>query len=291
MEQVREKVITWLFETGAMKVCPENKPFWYTSAKIGPYYINTHFLYGSEEKASDLLGVIDKEKDNRLGCTDIIYNLVRSNYDSDAIYRGLIDQMVEYIKRNMDINEIDYISGGERRDWFFSILTAAFLKKPHVTIFKDMSAVLFNGRESVGLSNIKEINGKASFLHIADIITEASSYTRAWVPAVKSLGGVITTSMVVVDRLQGGAQNLTAAGVKSHTLVEVDKEMFDTALLLGHINTEQHRMLIDYTADPTGTMKKFLSAHPEFIESSLASTDAKTRERARICVDKNIYGI
>ena len=38
-----------LFETNAFRVCEENKPFWYTSGKIGPYFINADYLYGSEE--------------------------------------------------------------------------------------------------------------------------------------------------------------------------------------------------------------------------------------------------
>ena len=44
-------LISYLFKTDSVKICPENKPFWYTSGKIGPYYINTHFLYGSESDA------------------------------------------------------------------------------------------------------------------------------------------------------------------------------------------------------------------------------------------------
>jgi len=40
---------------------------------IGPYYINTHFLYGSEEKANKLLEFIDKEKENILKCPDRIW--------------------------------------------------------------------------------------------------------------------------------------------------------------------------------------------------------------------------
>ena len=36
-------IISYLFKTNAIKFCEENKPFWYTSGKIGPYFINTHF--------------------------------------------------------------------------------------------------------------------------------------------------------------------------------------------------------------------------------------------------------
>ena len=46
---------SYLFETNAIRFCEENKPFWYTSGKIGPYFINTHFVYGSEKDAVELL--------------------------------------------------------------------------------------------------------------------------------------------------------------------------------------------------------------------------------------------
>ena len=39
-------IVSWLFETDAVRVCPEGQPFWYTSGKLGPFYINTQFLYG-----------------------------------------------------------------------------------------------------------------------------------------------------------------------------------------------------------------------------------------------------
>ncbi len=35
--------ISFLFKTNALNICPENSPFWYTSGKIGPYYINAEF--------------------------------------------------------------------------------------------------------------------------------------------------------------------------------------------------------------------------------------------------------
>ena len=58
-------LVSYLFETNALRICPDNKPFWYTSGKIGPYYINTHFLYGSEQNAVDLLSFIDSEKSDK----------------------------------------------------------------------------------------------------------------------------------------------------------------------------------------------------------------------------------
>lgn len=280
------KLITWLFKTDAVRVCPENKPFWYTSSKIGPYYINTHFLYGSEEKANNLLKVIDVCKENKMECSEVILELAYKNYESDEIFRGLITSMCEYIKENLDLENIDYISGGERRDWFFSLIIAKLLKLPHVTIFKDLSAVLYNNGVSTEVKDLKNAN----VLHIADIITEASSYIRAWIPAISALNGNLKYSLVVIDRLQGGTDKLKSAGVDSHALMNVDENLFDGALEEDHITVPQHLMLMKYLDNPTETMKLFLKEHPEFIENSLKS-DSKTAERARICIEQNIYGL
>ncbi len=280
----KNKLITWLFKTDAVRVCPENKPFWYTSSKIGPYYINTHFLYGNEEKANSLLKVIDVCKENKMECSEIVLELVRKNFESDEIFRGLITGMCEYIKSNFDMKSISYISGGERRDWFFSLIIADILKIPHITIFKDLSAVLYQNGISSEVKDLKNAN----VLHIADIITEASSYTRAWIPAIQDLNGNLKYSLVVIDRLQGGAEKLNNAGVESHALMNVDKELFDGALNEGHITDKQHQMLMDYLAKPTETMRKFLLEHPEFLKSSL-NADPKTAERAKICLEQNIY--
>ena len=53
-------IVSWLFETDAVRVCPEGHPFWYTSGKLGPFYINTQFLYGSEAAANARLSVIEE---------------------------------------------------------------------------------------------------------------------------------------------------------------------------------------------------------------------------------------
>ena len=50
--------------------------------------------------------------------------------------------MLDFIKNNIEIDNIDYVSGGERRDWFFSLLVAKGLERPHITIYKDSSAVI-----------------------------------------------------------------------------------------------------------------------------------------------------
>ncbi len=281
-------LVSYLFETNALRICPDNKPFWYTSGKIGPYYINTHFLYGSEQDAVDLLKFIDSEKENKDTLPKKVFDKTLSHYNDNEIYKNVINEMVEFIKENIDVNEIDYISGGERRDWFFSNIIANKLSKPHITIYKDLSMVVTDSNFEE-IINRSELEG-AKVLHIADLITEASSYLRAWIPAIKSLGAQIVWSTVVVDRMQGGKEKLENENVKSLSMINIDEKLFEKALSMNIINNVQFEMLKNFYENPDETMRKFLITHPEFLENALAS-DEKTAARAKLCIDSNLYNL
>lgn len=279
---------SYLFETNAIRFCEENKPFWYTSGKIGPYFINTHFVYGNEKDAVELLSFIDECLENKLTLPEKVFEKVLKQYETNEIYKTVIDTMIQEIKNSIDISEIDYISGGERRDWFFSNMIAYLLNKPHLSIYKDLSVVESDNKFETSYS-IDSLSGK-NVLHIADLITVASSYIRAWIPAIKNLGSKICCSCVVVDRMQGGKDKIEAEGIKSLSLVQVDKNLFKKALELNIINDAQVEMLNGFFENPDETMKQFLINHPEFLENSL-NADEKTRKRAQLLVDSNLYGL
>ena len=281
-------IMSYLFETNAIRFCEENKPFWYTSGKIGPYFINTHFIYGSEKEANELLSFIDESLSDKMTLPKKVFDKVLKQYNENKIYHDVIEHIKSYIEQNIDVNEIDYISGGERRDWFFSNIIASLLKKPHITIYKDLSTVEsnFNFSETKKVSNLE---GK-KVLHVADLITVASSYIRAWIPAIKNLGANILWSCVVVDRMQGGKEKLEAEGVKSLSLVNVDTNLFKSALDMGIINNNQLDLLNKFFESPDECMREFLINHPEFIENALNS-DEKTKKRAQLLVDNNLYNL
>ena len=281
-------LISYLFETNAIRFCEENKPFWYTLGKIGPYFINTHFVYGNEKDAVELLSFIDDCLSDKLTLPEKVFEKVLAQYENNTIYKNVIDTMKAYIEENIDVQEVDYISGGERRDWFFSNMIAYLLNKPHLSIYKDLSVVVsdsnFKSAEAITILENKKV------LHIADLITFASSYIRAWIPAIRNLGSEICWSCVVVDRMQGGKDKIEAEGVKSFSLVQVDKNLFKNALDLNIINESQLEMLNGFFENPDETMKQFLINHPEILENSL-NADEKTRKRAQLLVDSNLYGL
>ena len=281
-------LVSYLFETNALRICPDNKPFWYTSGKIGPYYINTHFLYGSEQDAVNLLNFIDSEKENKETLPKKVFEETLNHYNTNEIYKNVINEMITFIKENINVDEIDYISGGERRDWFFSNIVANILSKPHITIYKDLSIVVTNSTFEKEIDK-SEVKG-AQVLHIADLITEASSYIRAWIPAIKSLEAEIVWSTVVVDRMQGGKEKLENENVKSLSMINIDTSLFEKALSMNIINETQFEMLKNFYENPDETMRNFLISHPEFLENALAS-DEKTAARAKLCIDSNLYNL
>lgn len=281
-------LVEYLFDTHAVKVCMENSPFWYTSGKIGPYFINTHFLYGSEKDAVELLSFIDEKKSDKLALPRGVFEKVKTQYETNEIYKNVIDSVMNYLKTNINLEEVDYISGGERRDWFFSNIIAYLLNKPHITIYKDLSTVVsdskFENTETISKLENKKV------LHIADLMTIASSYIRAWIPAIENLGSSIVWSFAVVDRMQGGVENLKAHGIAAHSIIQINSALFQEAFEKGIITKEQQQMVENFIQDPDGSMREFLVNHPEFLENSL-NGDSKTQERAKLCVEQDLYGL
>lgn len=278
----------FLFKTNAVNICPENSPFWYTSGKIGPYYINAEFLYGSKQASEDLLNCINEEKNNEIELPKKVFERVQKQYNENEIYRHVIDEMKSKIEHNINTSEIDYVSGGERRDWFFSYMIAKLLKKPHITIYKNLNAVVSDS-DFKDTKPVEDIEGK-KVLHIVDMINTSSSYTRAWIPVIEKLGAKINWSMSCVDRMQGGAKVLEDNGIKCMSIVKVDKNLFDKALELNIINKEQYNMVNEYMKNPDETMRKFLTSHPDFLKNALSS-DEKTAKRAQMCIEQNLYNL
>lgn len=256
--------------------------------KVGPYFINTHFVYGNEADASNLLKFIDVAKEDKLSMPKAVFEKVKTQYDSNCIYKDVVDEMISFIRANINVDDIDYISGGERRDWFFSYMASYLLEKPQITIFKDLGAVISDSNFN-DTTVVKDISGKR-VLHIADLMNQASSYIRAWIPAIQNLGGELVWSLVVVDRMQGGAKRLEDLGIKAFSMTKIDKNLFTTALEKGVINDAQFAMIDKYLEDPDGTMRDFLKSHPEFLENALNS-DPKTAGRAKLCIDGNLYDL
>ncbi len=279
---MNDKVIDALFETEAIRMAPADHPFWYTSGMLGPFYCNTHFLLKSEQDAGDMLKVIEAAiAEDKLSAPKKIFAELKKYYDLGGTFKMTMDRLAEEAKNY----EFDFISGGERRDYFFSMIPAYLLGKPHLTIYKDMSSAYSEDLEGEAIVPTEEMLKGKKALHICDLINTASSYERAWVPAIRAFGADITDTLAVVDRCQGGAEVLANLGVKLKTLTKINAEFFVDIYNNGKIDEAQKDFVLKYLSSPSEYMTHFLNTHPDFIAGELAK-GGKPAERAKLAIEK-----
>ena len=275
-------IADYLFETNAVRVSDPEKPFWYASGTLGPFYVNTHFLLESEDKANELLALIEQAAAGDRGdFLTTILPFVKKQYETCESYRTVIDLIVAKAKEL----DFDIISGGERRDFFFSLMPAYILKKPHLSIFKDGETFYSENVEEKAKKVCEgDMSGKVS-LHIADLITEASSYTNAWIPSIRGVGAEIKDTIAVIDRLQGGEANLKKEGVNMYTFAKIELALFDEGVEKGILTKAQRDMVAHFMENPIDYMKAFLTKHPGFIDEQIA-LGGKPAQRAVMAISR-----
>ncbi|MBQ4185603.1 MAG: orotate phosphoribosyltransferase [Clostridiales bacterium] len=275
-------IADYLFETNAVRVSDPEKPFWYASGTLGPFYVNTHFLIESEEKANELLALIEEAAaGDRTDFLSTILEFVKKQYETSESYKEVIDLIVSKAKEL----DFDIISGGERRDYFFSLMPAYLLGKPHLSIFKDGETYFSENVEEKAVKvGEGDLAGKVS-LHIADLITEASSYTNAWIPSIRGVGAEIKDTIAVIDRLQGGEANLAKEGVNMYTFAKIELSLFDEGVEKGILTQAQRDMVAHFMENPIDYMKAFLKAHPDFIDEQIA-LGGKPKQRAEMAISR-----
>ena len=275
-----DTIAEMLFETKALRMAPADTPFWYTSGMLGPFYINTHFLIENEAAAGEVLKRIEKAVlADKLTAPEEIFDMMLAYYNKNGTFKKTMDILTDMASKL----EFDYISGGERRDYFFSMLPAYLLGKPHLTIYKDMSFVYNEDLTKTGFVP-EDLKGKKA-LHIADLVTEASSYERAWIPVIRGLGSEITDTLAVVNRCQNGEEVLNNLGVALHCATAINKDLFDEAESNGTITSEQKELVFKFLKSPSDYMSEFIKNHPSFIDEQIAM-GGKNEERARLAIEK-----
>ena len=272
-----------LLDTEALRLAPPGEVFWYTSGTVGPYYINTEYLYGGPERAQQLLAFIDEHKEDG-DFPQCLQERVEKQYAKDEVYRQVVDGLVALARESG--SHFNSVSGGERRDWFFSLAVAERLGKPSLLIYKDRHTVVLDGQK------LRPVRANdMDVLHVADLVTEASSYVRDWIPAVAASGGRIAYSANVIDRGQGGLETLKEQGITAGALMRIDDALFDRLYEMGQIDEAQRMVLVEYYRNPYTAMRAFLKAHPEFVSRALHGSDMRAAQRARLLITENPYGL
>lgn len=146
----------------------------------------------------------------------------------DAFQR-VTDFYVSFIKDEIGVKSFERVVGIPVAGIPFTSLIACNLKKPFLYIRR---GVRLHGRQ-------RRIEGILApgdrVLLVDDLVTSGLSLRKA-AKAIVAEGGVVTDAVVLLDRQEGGKQNLSRDGIKLHALLNVSdvaNNLFETGAIDG----------------------------------------------------------
>jgi orotate phosphoribosyltransferase len=151
-------------------------------------------------------------------------------------FQKICNFQANFIKQEIGVKSFDRIAGIPIAGIPFASLIAYNLKKPFLYIRK---GVRLHGRQ-------RRVEGILTpgdrVLLIDDLITTGLSLRRA-AKAVEAEGGVTTDAVVLLDREEGGKENLDKNGIKLHTLLKIS-EIANSLYEIGAIDNIQLKTIL-----------------------------------------------
>ncbi|MBS7616314.1 orotate phosphoribosyltransferase [Candidatus Bathyarchaeota archaeon] len=139
-------------------------------------------------------------------------------------FQKVCEFYTNFAKEEIGVKNFDRVAGIPVAGIPFASLIAYNLKKPFLYIRK---GVRLHGRE-------RRVEGVIApgdrVMLVDDLITTGLSLRRA-AKAIMAEGGVVKDALVLLDREEGGKENLQKSGIKLHALldiVEVAKTLYET---------------------------------------------------------------
>jgi orotate phosphoribosyltransferase len=151
-------------------------------------------------------------------------------------FQKICESYVKFIKTEIGTDNIDRIAGIPVSGIAFASVVAFNLRKPFLYARRGER---HHGRE-------RRIEGVMSpgdrVLLLDDLVTTGLSLQKA-AKAIVAEGGVVTDSVVLLDRQEGGKERLRKSGVKLHSLLSI-MGIADTLHELGSIDEDQLKTIL-----------------------------------------------
>ena len=254
--------------------------FWYAAGVPGPFYLNTELMIG-RDLADDLLekitAIIAEESEPKARA-ERLHKLIMDAYRRNPDYITVVQAMIEKAKAEFPAGSYTIISGGERRDWLFSIPFAAEAGLRHLYLFK-------NGRAFCG----QPLKDGEKALHISDLINNAASYFNMWLPALQKAKLACPGTLTVNTRGTVGIKKLEDAGYKVAALNRVDLPFFAQLRASGLIGQDVLDEITVYFASPQEWAAKYLMNNALLFR--IDAGDKKAPERLRSFFTQDPWGL
>ncbi len=254
--------------------------FWYVLGVPGPFYVNTEMVIGPELSAKlleKITSIIASTSDPAARAAQL-NDLILDAYKNSAMYRQVIAAMVAKAKTEFPAGSYDVVSGGERRDWLFSIPFAKEIGVRHVFLFKDHSTYCE-----------EKLKAGEKALHVADLINNAASYFDMWFPILEKAQLDYIGTLCINIRGTNGLKRLAEHGKKTVTLNNVDIGFFQKSLASGLIDAGTLAELDTYFAAPKDWAEKYLMGDVKLFD--VENLDKKSYERLQSFFTKDPWSL
>lgn len=151
-------------------------------------------------------------------------------------FRQICDFYAEQITTQIGLKNFNRVAGIPLAGIPFASQIAYNLKKPFLYVRK---GARLHGRER-RVEGIL-ISGDRVLL-IDDLVTTGLTLKKA-AEAVKAEGGVVTEAVALLDREEGGKENLLKSGIKLHALLKIS-EVANTLFEIGAIDEENLKTIL-----------------------------------------------
>jgi len=152
---------------------------------------------------------------------------------------SIADLAAEQVRQIMISDRIDKLASIELKGALIVPSIACKVNLPCIVVRKEEKAYGVTGRIA-GADLVKGDN----VLFFDDVISEGLSKVEGIKP-LQSLGGNVKHLLVVVNREQGGKENLEKLGFRVHALAKIS-EIADSLYLNKHISKEQADDVLDF---------------------------------------------
>ncbi len=271
MSDASSEIVRMIHDTKALSIWSREKGpvFWYAAGVPGPFFVNTEFVIGPDVAArllKNITAILAETKDISQR-SEKVRQAVMAEYSASPAYRRVIELMAELARREFPDLRQSVVSGGERRDWFFSVPLAEVLGLPHLFLFKDKTAHCQ-----------RKLQGGEKALHVTDLINNAASYFDAWFPALEKSGNPCLGTVCVNSR-GVGAEKLKNAGVKAAAMNVIDAGYFEKLASAGLISKDTAEEIKTYFASAQEWGRRYLTRDVGVFD--VEGLDDKSFERLR----------
>jgi len=266
----QEDMLRRILETKAVSIWNHKTGpiFWYAASIPGPFYVNTELVLGKDLSSpllEEITAIITDIKEPQAR-SEKLEVLIMKAYESNSFFQSIIETMEAQIREAFPKGSFSVLSGGERRDWPFSIPLAKKLGIKHAYLFK-------NGEHYCA----KPLQKGEIAIHVSDLINNAASYFNAWLPILEKNGLSCIGTLCVNSRGSNGVDRLKKNGQKVITLNSVDVSFFESCCEKGLIDQATLDELRIFFEAPKKWAAAYLMGKTELFNAQ--GIDAKSFDR------------